>query len=69
MQRARVSQRDQASAEYVKRFYDVDSADPLLYDMVINTSKMTPAAAADLIIKALNCLPAPARLEPQIAAA
>ena len=67
--RARVSQRDQASAEYVKRFYDVDAADPLLYDMVINTSKMTPAAAADLIIKALDCLPAPARLEPQNAAA
>jgi cytidylate kinase len=67
--RERVSQRDQASAEYVKRFYNVDAADPLLYDMVINTGKLTAAAAADLIIKALDCLPASAEPAPQNAAA
>ncbi len=55
-----MQRRDQAAADYVKSFYDVDWADPLLYDMVINTSKVTPAAAAELIIKALDYLPAPA---------
>jgi len=59
--RERVSERDRASAEYVKRFYNVDVDDPLLYDLVINTSKLTAAATADLIIKTLDYLPASAR--------
>ena len=53
-----VHRRDQAAADYVKHFYDVDSSDPLLYDMVINTSKITPPVAAELIIKALDGLAA-----------
>jgi cytidylate kinase len=67
--RARVSQRDQASTEYVKRLYNVDAADPLLYDLVINTGKLTAVATADLIIKALDCLTASAEPAPQSAAA
>ncbi len=55
-----VHRRDQAAADYVKHFYDIDSSDPLLYDVVINTSKVTPPVAAELIIKALDSLPAPA---------
>jgi cytidylate kinase len=62
--RERVSERDRASAEYVKRFYNVDVDDPLLYDIVINTSKLTAAATADLIIKTLDYLPASARPKP-----
>jgi cytidylate kinase len=62
--RERVSERDRASAEYVKRFYNVDVDDPLLYDLVINTSKLTAAATADLIIKTLGYLPASARPKP-----
>ena len=61
--RRQVAQRDQASAEYVKRFYDVDSADPLLYHVVINTGKIAPAAAVDLIINALEGLPTAATSE------
>jgi cytidylate kinase len=33
-------------------------ANPLLYDLVINTEKLTLEAAADLIITAMNSLPA-----------
>ena len=44
--RERVSQRDLASAEYVKRLYNVDAANPLLYDMVINTGRLAAATAA-----------------------
>jgi cytidylate kinase len=62
--RERVLQHDQASDDYVRRFYDADLDDPLLYDMVINTGKLTPAVAVDLIIKALDALPAPARPKP-----
>jgi cytidylate kinase len=55
-----VHRRDEAAGDYVKSFYNVDWTDPLLYDLVINTSKVTPSATADLIIKALDGLPAPA---------
>lgn len=67
--RERVSERDRASAEYVKRFYNVDVDDPMLYDLVINTSKLTVAATADLIIKALECLTASVRPKPSDVAA
>jgi cytidylate kinase len=56
-----VHRRDRDMADYVKSFYDADRADPLLYDMVINTSKITPPVAAELIVKALEGLPVPAR--------
>ena len=52
-----VLKRDQASIDFVKRYYNVDAADPKLYDLIISTAKLTPSAAADLIIRALACLP------------
>lgn len=67
--RERVHQRDQAAGAYLKSFYDVDWIDPLLYDLVINTGKVTPQVAVELIIKALDCLPAAARPQPPSAAA
>jgi len=67
--RERVTQRDQASAEYVRHCYNADVDDPMLYDLVINTSKLTAAATADLIIKTLDYLPAPARPKPSDVAA
>jgi cytidylate kinase len=36
-----VQSRDAASAEYIKRFYQADWADPLLYDLVINTHNLS----------------------------
>jgi cytidylate kinase len=53
-----VQGRDRASYDFVKRYFDVDRRDPALYDVVINSAKLTPAAATDLIISALAVLPA-----------
>lgn len=55
--RARVTERDRAHADFIKRFFDADIDDPNLYDLVINTGKIAPAAAAELIIHALEALP------------
>ena len=55
--REAVLARDRASADFVKLYYDADVADPTLYDLIINTGKLTPSAAADLIISALAYLP------------
>jgi CMP/dCMP kinase len=48
----RVETRDKAAVEYLKRFHHADADDPLLYDLVINTAKVPPNAAVDLIVKA-----------------
>jgi cytidylate kinase len=58
--REQVIARDRASADFVRCYYNVDSSDPMLYDLIINTGKVTPAAAADLIIGGLASLPAKA---------
>ena len=52
--------RDRASADFIERYYNLDVADPGLYDLMISTAKVSPAAAADLIIGALAGLPAKA---------
>jgi cytidylate kinase len=49
---------DFASAEYLKRFHDIDWADPMQYDLVINTSRLSLETAAQLIIQAVASLPA-----------
>ena len=49
--------RDRASADYLKRFYDIDWEDSLLYDLVINTGRVDIEAAAQLIVKAVSFLP------------
>jgi cytidylate kinase len=60
--RARIIERDAASFDYVRRFYTVDATDPLLYDMVINTDHLPLPSVADLIVRALEALPASAAL-------
>jgi cytidylate kinase len=48
-----IAERDQAAAEYARRFYGVDWADPTLYHLTINTSLVrSPAEAAELIAAA-----------------
>jgi cytidylate kinase len=49
---------DRAATDYLKRFYNVDWADPMLYDLVINTGKLDIEAAAHLIVNAISYLPA-----------
>jgi len=56
--RQQVIERDRASAEFVRRYYDVDVDDPALYDLIINTGTLPWEAAADLIAGAQAALPA-----------
>jgi cytidylate kinase len=53
-----VAERDAAALDYVRRYYDNDAAAALHYDLVLNTHTLPPAAAAELIVAALACLPA-----------
>jgi CMP/dCMP kinase len=44
-----IQERDAASAEYIKYFYQADWADPLLYHLVLNTGKVNIEQAVQLI--------------------
>ena len=52
----RVNERDRAAADYLRRFYDVDWADPGLYHLAIDSVKWGIEAAACLIADAVGCL-------------
>ena len=47
-----VIEHDQAVADYLKRLYGIDWADSTLYDLVLNTGKLSLEAAARLIVDA-----------------
>jgi cytidylate kinase len=49
-----VAERDRAAADYLKRFYNVDWSDSLLYHLIINTGRWTVAAASRLIADAVS---------------
>lgn len=55
--RAKIRERDVSDVEWIRRYFGLESHDPALFDVIINTAKITPADAADLIIKALETLP------------
>jgi cytidylate kinase len=48
--------RDQAAADYLKRFFDIDWENPLLYHMIINTGWWELEDASELIVNALTHL-------------
>jgi cytidylate kinase len=48
---------DAGRADYLKRFYDVDSELPTHYDIVIDTDQLDAVAAADLIVSAARSQP------------
>ena len=52
--RAQVRASDRQRRIFLKRFYNIDGNDPLLYDLVINTAHMTSEAACNLICAALE---------------
>ena len=52
-----ISEGDAARADYLKRFYDIAEA-PEQYDLVINTDRISPAAAAGLVVAAAEITPA-----------
>lgn len=53
---AQVEASDRARRNYLRRYYHARWDDPQLYDLVINTARLTPSAAADLICQALSGL-------------
>ena len=53
-----IARRDEASADYVRRFYDVNVKDSKLYHLVINTGKLSVEAAAGLIAAAAKAVSA-----------
>lgn len=55
----KVSLRDKAHVDFVKNYFDTDLRDPALYDLIVNTQKLSPLSAADLIIQALHNIEPP----------
>jgi len=47
---------DKHSRRHLKRCYQADWDDPTLYDLVINTQKIQPESACDLVFQALDDL-------------
>ncbi len=45
-----IVERDAASADYIKRFYHEDWADPQLYNLIINTGTMSTNRATEVIV-------------------
>jgi cytidylate kinase len=49
-----IGARDLASTDYLRRFYGVDWADPLLYHLMINTGKVKMKLAVQMIVDMVN---------------
>lgn len=45
---------DANRADYIKRFYGIADEQPIHYDLVINTDRITPERAAELIVHAVR---------------
>lgn len=52
-----ISERDAASADYLKRFHNIDWSDAMPYHLVINMGKWGIDAAAQVISNVINYLP------------
>jgi len=50
--RRKVKEADAAQTDYIRRYFGGDISDPMLYDLIINTAKLTVEAAADAICNA-----------------
>jgi len=53
---AQVEASDRTRRNYLRRYYHARWDDPELYDLVINTGRISPEAAAGLICQALESL-------------
>jgi hypothetical protein len=49
-----IRESDAARADYLKRFYGVDTEGGTHYDLVVNTGSLTPDRAADLVVRAAS---------------
>ena len=55
----RVRASDRARSDYVRRYHNIDWLDSTLYDLVINTGRVSLAAAEELIVTAQRALVRP----------
>lgn len=55
--RSRIEASDRCRQRYLQRFYQVRWNDPELYDLTINTSRLTPSETAVLIVNCLKVSP------------
>ena len=53
-----IARQDDASADYLRRFYDANIKDALLYHLVLNTGRLSIDAAAAVIVSAVRQMPA-----------
>ena len=60
----RIRASDEQRDGYLRRFYNVDWLDPNLYDLVINTDRISDAAAVEMIITAAGAVAEAATHEP-----
>jgi cytidylate kinase len=51
-----IIKRDTAAASYLRRFYDVDWDDPMLYHLILNTGRCGIEAAVQIIVAAVGHL-------------
>ena len=52
--RKEIARIDDGSREFVKRYFQADIADPINYDIVINTNRLSIEGAASIIVDALT---------------
>lgn len=52
--KACIAQKDRATAEYLKRFFDIEWNDPTLYHLVLNTGLLDLDAAARIVMDAVQ---------------
>jgi cytidylate kinase len=60
-----VTQRDAASADFLKHYYHVDWADPMLYHLVLNTGKLSIPQAVQTILLFAESLRTPEQVSDQ----
>ena len=51
-----IASRDTASADYIKRYFEVDWHDPRLYHLVLNLGKLSADQAVQIIVAAVHSL-------------
>jgi len=51
-----ITEKDTASADYIRQFYGVDWADPSLYHAILNTGKLSIEQAAQVIVGMVHSL-------------
>ncbi len=57
-----IANRDISSADYIKRYYNVDWADPKLYHMVLNLGKLSVEQAVQIIVTVVQSVELPAKV-------